>query len=92
MLFLYVNLCLNVIRIRHSLQASIASTHRHVHVQIVALGSFLHYSFFLLCSSIRLTQLILLQRRFFGPRYIGDDFFLDPRYIGDGFVLGPIVL
>ena len=28
-----------------------------------------------LCSSIRLTLLILLQRRFFGPRYIGDDFF-----------------
>jgi hypothetical protein len=28
-----------------------------------------------LCSSIRLTQLIILQRRFFGPRYIGDDFF-----------------
>jgi hypothetical protein len=27
----------------------------------------------LLCSSIRLTQLILLQRRFFGPRYIEDD-------------------
>jgi hypothetical protein len=38
-----------------------------------------------LCSSIRLTQLILLQRRFFGPRYIGDDFFLGPRYIGDDF-------
>jgi hypothetical protein len=31
-----------VIWIRHSLQASIASTHRHV--QIVVLGSFLHYS------------------------------------------------
>jgi hypothetical protein len=63
--------------IRHSLQASIASTHRHVHVQIVVLGSFLHYSWlFFLCSSIRLTQLILLQRRFFGPRYIEDDFFL----------------
>jgi hypothetical protein len=30
--------------IRHSLQASMASTHRHVHVQIVVLGSFLHYS------------------------------------------------
>ena len=28
-----------------------------------------------LCSSIRLTKLILLQRIFFGPRYIGDDFF-----------------
>jgi hypothetical protein len=37
--------CMNlVIWIRHSLQASIASTHRHVHVQIVVLGSFLHYS------------------------------------------------
>ena len=33
-----------LIWIRHSLQASIASTHRHVHVQIVVLGSFLHYS------------------------------------------------
>jgi hypothetical protein len=33
-----------IIWIRHSLQASIASTHRHVHVQIVVLGSFLHYS------------------------------------------------
>jgi hypothetical protein len=38
-----------------------------------------------ICSSIRLTQLILLQRNFFGPRYIGDDFFLGPRYIGDNF-------
>ena len=28
-----------------------------------------------LCSSIRLTKLILLQRRFFGPRYIGYGFF-----------------
>ena len=27
------------------------------------------------CSSIRFNQLIILQRRFFGPRYIGDDFF-----------------
>jgi len=33
----------NLIWIRYSLQASIASTHRHVHVQIVVLGSFLHY-------------------------------------------------
>ena len=33
-----------IIFIRHSLQASITSTHRHVHVQIVVLGSFLHYS------------------------------------------------
>ena len=41
-----------------------------------------------LCSSIRLTQLILLQRRFFGPRYIEDDFFLGPRYIGDDRSLG----
>ena len=32
-----------IIWIRHSLQASIASTYRHVHVQIVVLGSFLHY-------------------------------------------------
>jgi hypothetical protein len=38
-----------------------------------------------LCSSIRLTQLIKLQRRFFGRRYIGDDFFLGPRYIGENF-------
>jgi hypothetical protein len=38
-----------------------------------------------LCSSIRLTQLILLQRIFFGPRYIEDDFVLGPRYIGDDF-------
>ena len=38
-----------------------------------------------LCSSIRLTQLILLQRRFFWPRYIGDNFLLGPRYIGDNF-------
>ena len=30
-------------------------------------------SFF--CSPFRLTQLIPLQRRFLGPRYIGDDFF-----------------
>jgi len=30
--------------IRHSLQANIASTHRHVHVRIVVLGPFLHYS------------------------------------------------
>jgi hypothetical protein len=29
-----------------------------------------------LCSSIRLTQLILLQRGFLGPRYIGDDILL----------------
>jgi hypothetical protein len=36
--------CYFLIWIRHSLQASIASTHRHVHVQIVVLGSFLHYS------------------------------------------------
>ena len=35
---------ITLIWIRHSLQASIASTHRHVHVQIVVLGSFLHYS------------------------------------------------
>ena len=47
---------------------------------------------FFICFSIRLTQLILLQRRLFGPRYIGDDFFLGPRYIGDDFILGPIVL
>ena len=33
---------------------------------------------FFICFSIRLTQLILLQRRLFGPRYIGDDFFLGP--------------
>jgi hypothetical protein len=45
-----------------------------------------------LCSSIRLTQLIILQRRFFGPRYIGDDFFLGPRYIRDDFFLMPIVI
>ena len=47
-----------------------------------------------LCSSIRLTQLILLQRRFFRPRYIGDDIFLGLRYIEDAFFfyLGPIVL
>ena len=82
-----------LIWIRHSLQASIASTHRHVHVQIVVLGSFLHYSWLcFLCSSIRFTLLILLQRIFFGPRYIGDDFCLGPRYIGDDFCLGPIVL
>jgi hypothetical protein len=37
----------SIIWIRHSLQASIPSTHRHVHVQIVVLGSFLHYSWFL---------------------------------------------
>jgi hypothetical protein len=37
-----------IIWIRHSLQASIASTHRHVHVQIVVLGSFLHYSWLIL--------------------------------------------
>ena len=30
--------------------------------------------------------LILLQRRFFGPRYIGDDFFVGPRRIGDDFL------
>ena len=36
----------------------------------------------LLCSSIRLTQLILLQRRFFGPRYIGDDFYLGAKQEG----------
>ena len=29
--------------------------------------------------------IILLQRRFFGPRYIGDDYFVGPRYIGDDF-------
>ena len=39
----------------------------------------------LLCSSIRLTQLIQLQRRFFGSRYIRDVFFLGPKYIGDDF-------
>jgi hypothetical protein len=74
----------SLIWIRHSLQASIASTHRHVHVQIVVLGSFLHYFwFFFFCSSIRLTQLILWQRRFFGPRYIGDDiFFRADRFLG----------
>ena len=41
-----------------------------------------------LCSPFRLTQLIPLQRRFFGPRYIGDDFFYGPRYIGDDFFQG----
>jgi hypothetical protein len=41
----------------------------------------------------KLTELILLQRKFFGPRYIGDDFFVGPSYIGDDdFFLGPIVL
>ena len=35
-----------------------------------------------LCFSIRLAQLILLQRRFFGPRYIGDDFFLGVKQEG----------
>jgi hypothetical protein len=38
---------IKLIWIRHSLQTSIASTHRHVHVQIVVLGSFLHYSWLL---------------------------------------------
>ena len=33
-----------LIWIRYSLQASIASTHRYVHVQIVVLGAFLHHS------------------------------------------------
>jgi hypothetical protein len=33
-----------LIWIRYSLQASIASTHRHVHVQKVVLGAFLQYS------------------------------------------------
>ena len=41
-----LNYFMFIIWIRHSLQASIASTHRHVHVQIVVLGSFLHYSWF----------------------------------------------
>jgi hypothetical protein len=41
---LYITLYNNLIWIRHSLHASIASMHRHVHVQIVVLGSFLHYS------------------------------------------------
>jgi hypothetical protein len=36
-------LILRIWQLKH-LQASITSTHRHVHVQIVALGSFLHYS------------------------------------------------
>jgi hypothetical protein len=73
-----------LIWIRYSLQASIASTHRHVHVQIVVLGAFLHYSwlfFFVLQFDLH----SLLQRRFFGPRYIGDDFLLGSRYIGDDF-------
>ena len=34
----------SLIWIRHSLQARIASMHKHVHVQIVVLGSFLHHS------------------------------------------------
>jgi hypothetical protein len=34
----------SLIWIRHSLQASIASTHKHVHIQIAVLGSFIHYS------------------------------------------------
>jgi hypothetical protein len=51
-----------LILIRHSLQASIASTHRHVHIQIVVLGSFLQYSWLFFCSSIQLNQLILLLR------------------------------
>ena len=73
-----------LIWIRYSLQASIASTHRHVHVQIVVLGAFLHHSwlfFFVLQFDLH----SLLQRRFFGPRYIGHDFLLGSRYIGDDF-------
>ena len=35
-----------------------------------------------LCSSIRLTQLILLQRRFFGQRYRGRLFFRADRSLG----------
>ena len=57
--------------------------HRNVHVQIVVFGFF--SSLFLiifLCSSIRLTQLIILQRRLFGPRYIGDDFLLGAKEEG----------
>ena len=38
-----------LIWVRHSLHASIASTYRHVHVQIVVLGSFLHYSWLFFC-------------------------------------------
>jgi hypothetical protein len=68
--------------IKHSLQASITCTNS-------SFGFF--SSLFLinfLCSPIRLTQLIPLQKRFLGPRYIGDDIFLWPRYIGDDFFVG----
>jgi hypothetical protein len=51
-----------IIWIRHSLQASIAFTHRqsHVHVQIVALGYFLH------CFSPKERSALKISR----PRYI----------------------
>ena len=116
---------LSILWIRHSLQASIASTHRHVHVfyqsmimsqtsnmrqvlHVVPTKQNPHYlifkscksqlgmieithlnntnssfgffsSLFLiihLCSSIRLTQLIQLQRRFFGRDITRTTFFL----------------
>jgi hypothetical protein len=35
--------------------------------------------------NVTLIQYIKLVSRFFGPRYIGGDFFLGPRYIGDDF-------
>jgi hypothetical protein len=33
-----------------------------------------------------------IAKKFFGPRYIGDDLFVWPRYIGDDFFLGTIFL
>jgi hypothetical protein len=36
-------------------------------------------------ANFTLIQCIKIVSRFFGPRYIGEDFFLGPRYIGDDF-------
>ena len=116
---------LSILWIRHSLQASIASTHRHVHVfyqvlHVVPTKQNPHYLIFKSCksqlgmieithlnntnssfgffsslfliihlrSSIRLTQLIQLQRRCFGRDITGTTFFQGRDISGKTFCLG----
>ena len=72
-----------IIWIRHSLQANIASTHRHVHVQIVVLGSFLHYScYFSLFFHSTYPVNSIAKEIFWAEIYRGRLFFMADRSLG----------
>ena len=75
-----------IIWIRHSLQASIASTHRHVHVQIVVwVLFFIILDYFSLFFNSTYPVNSIAKEIFWSRDISGTTFFLGPRYIGDDF-------